>query len=135
MMIRSTILNTIKALKIIKYDGTNHLCLHLSILSSDISLITMDNDIHAKLFSISGDVIDWFGKLTHASIENFEQLKLVFSNFYQIQISNKVTFSDLMKIKQREGQSIESFIKYWIRIENQVYIDDDINIISFIKAL
>lgn len=104
MRIRSVILNTKKALKFTKYDGTTNPCLYLCIFD-EVSLITMDSDLHANLFpmSLTGDVIDWFGELPHASIDNFEQLKSVFYNLYQIQISKKVTFSNLMKIKKKEG--------------------------------
>lgn len=40
----------------------------------------MDDDLHVKLFSISliVDSKEWFSKLTHASIESFEQLKTIF---------------------------------------------------------
>lgn len=53
--------------------------------------------------SLIGDALEWFGKLPHASIESLGNLKIVFYTFYQIHIAKKITFSDLMKVKQREG--------------------------------
>jgi len=69
-----------------------------------VSLVTMDEDLHAKLFplSLKGEAKEWFSKLPHASINSFTQLKTIFYDHYQIHIVKKVTFSDLMKLKKRE---------------------------------
>lgn len=74
MRIRSTIFYSNKALKFTKLDGTTDPCLHLCIFSNEVSLITMDDDLHAKLFPLSlkgGHATKWFYKLPYASIESF----------------------------------------------------------------
>lgn len=74
MIIISAILNTEKDLKFTNFDNTIDLYFHLCIFFDEVSLITMDSDLHAKLFPISliEDVKDWFIKLPHTSIESFE---------------------------------------------------------------
>lgn len=103
MRIKSNILYTKKDLKSTKYDDTSDPCLYLCIYSNEESLITIDKDLHVNLlsFSLKGDALTWFARLSHASIENFDQLKSVFQSFYQIYIPKEVTFSNLMHIKQR----------------------------------
>lgn len=89
----------------LNYHGTLDPHFHLCIFSDEVSLITMDSNLHVKLFPISlkGNAIYWFHKLLHTSIENYQQLKTTFYIHYQIYVAKKVTFSDLMLVKQREG--------------------------------
>lgn len=100
-----------KDLKFIKYDDTIDPYLHLCIYSYEVSLITMDEDLHANLFpfSLIGNALKWFSRLPHGNITNFNQVKSAFHTFYQIYIPKKVTLSDLMHIKQREVGYIESY--------------------------
>lgn len=100
MSIREKVLNT-KKVKFTKYDGTSDPYLHLCIYSDEVLLITMDDDLHANLFSMTliDDSLEWFAKLPHSSIDNFDQLKSFFRIIYHIHISKKVTLSDFMKIK------------------------------------
>lgn len=58
------------ALKFTKHDGTSDLCLHLCIYSNEVSLITMDEGLHTKLFNFSlpSDALTWFARLPHAII-------------------------------------------------------------------
>lgn len=73
MRIRSTILYSNKALKFTKFDGKIDPYLDLCIFSDEVSSIIMDDELHAKLFSLSlkGEAIEWFSKLLHASINKF----------------------------------------------------------------
>lgn len=52
MRIRSTILYSNKALMFRKFNGMNDTCIHLCIFFDKVSLITMDDDLHEKLFPL-----------------------------------------------------------------------------------
>ena len=93
--------------------------------------------MHVKLFSLSlkGEASKWFSKLPHASITNFALLKTILCDHYQLHIAKKFTFSDLMKLKEREGHSIEKFIIFWTKKANHVHVDHDIKIMDFLEVL
>lgn len=70
MRIRSIILYFSKNLKFKKFDSTTDPYIHLCIFFDEVSLIMMDDDLHANLFplSLNGYDTKWFGKLPHDSI-------------------------------------------------------------------
>jgi len=62
-----------KELKFTKFYGTVDPWLHTYIFSNEVSLITLDEDLHAKLIplSLKGEALDWFNKLPYGSIIGF----------------------------------------------------------------
>lgn len=127
-------MDTKKSLKFTKYEGHKDPQLHMQFLESEVSIITLDRYLHAKLFplTLKGNALLWFNKFPKNNIQDFSQLKRSFISAFKVFIPLKTSFTKLMKLKQREGQTIEDFIKHWKKIANKVTIDDKHKIDIFI---
>lgn len=134
---KNTLLLSNKELKFTRFKGTTDSYLHVCIFSNEVSLITLDEDLYAKLFTffLKGESSKCFSKFPHGSITNFGQLKISFCDHLQLCIVKKFTFDNFLKIRQREGQSIKKIIKFWTKKVNHIHVNDDIKIMAFLEKL
>lgn len=77
--IKEYIMDTNKSLKFTKYEHHEDPRLHMKKFEDEVLVITLDRDLHAKLFplTLKGSSLKWFNNLPHNSIQDYTQLKII----------------------------------------------------------
>ena len=91
-----------KSVKFTKFDGLQNTKMDVRKFQEEVMEYVHDRDMFAKLFSSSlkDDALKWYCSLPKKSIDKYKDLILKFLRKFKYNITKKVQFKDLCKVKQ-----------------------------------
>ncbi|KAK4404501.1 hypothetical protein Sango_0818700 [Sesamum angolense] len=98
---------------LLKYDGMKDPQEHVAVFELVMNLYGQTDPINAKLFVITliGKAEEWFTNLSSGSIESFGQLIQKFAFYFASRRNAKWSTTYLFTIRQREDESLKSFME------------------------
>ncbi|KAL2230318.1 uncharacterized protein LOC105172080 [Sesamum indicum] len=117
-----------------KYDGTRDPHEHLAAFDMVMNLYGQPSPITAKLFAttLTGKAQEWFTSLHPGSIESHEQLVQKFTFHFASKRKQKRSATHLFTIRQRENETLKSFMG---RFNNETLEVQDLRIDMMISIL
>ncbi|KAL0413596.1 UNVERIFIED_CONTAM: hypothetical protein Sradi_1561300 [Sesamum radiatum] len=97
---------------LLKYDGTKDPQEHVAAFELVMNLYGQFCPVTAKLFitTLEGKAQEWFTSLPSGSIESYEQLLQKFTFHFASKRKQKRAATYLFTIRQREEESVKSFV-------------------------
>ncbi|XP_012842286.1 PREDICTED: uncharacterized protein LOC105962516 [Erythranthe guttata] len=96
-----------------EYNGTSDPAEHLSRFNNTASLHQLTEGVRCRAFAttLAGPAQAWFGLLPSGSMQSFEQFAKAFMNQFASSKKCKKTSLSLFSIRQKEKESLRSYIK------------------------
>ncbi|KAH9299908.1 hypothetical protein KI387_044604 [Taxus chinensis] len=95
---------------------------HLRAFKHAYYLIVQDQELMLRTFpmSLAGPALDWYNNIPQHSLFSFSQLAQMFVENFSINITHKISITDLYNIRQFDDESIADFVTRWRGIINQL---------------
>ncbi|XP_014515523.1 uncharacterized protein LOC106773338 [Vigna radiata var. radiata] len=105
-----------------KFGGTSDPVKHLRSSVDAMAVYSSDELVWCRVFSLSlrDEALDWFHSLPPRSIDGFVTLRHLFTQQYASNRSRGLTYTALVRMKQRREESLKEFMERFNRTARQV---------------
>ncbi|XP_014499222.1 uncharacterized protein LOC106760277 [Vigna radiata var. radiata] len=115
-----------------RYGGSSDLVKHLRSFVDAMAVYSSDELVWSRVFSLSlkEEALDWFHSLQPGTIDNFVELRQLFTQQYASSKTPGVTYTALVRMKQGREESLKLFMDRFNRTARQVRNADQRLVVS-----